>query len=637
MFRIFNRPLTTRRKDSTYRPRLQILEDRTVPTTLTVTSTADSGTGSLRAAIAAAHNGDTIDFAHDLSGKTIHLSTELAFGTSLDIKGPGADHLTISGDDVTRVFDLTGGATTIADLTIADGLVTGQLPSSMVGVFAGTGSGAGGGGGILNQAGAILTLERDTIRGNTASGAVGFTEVGGGLLNLGTATVQSCHFTDNHAVGGGALDAIGGSAGGAIDNFGGPTGGAKLTVDDSTFFNNSAVAAGNGLYFGIGGALENNAGLNGYTATLASPATAALYNCTIKDNLATGGTGALADGGGLLMEGFGTNLKLVDCTVTGNRAIGGDDGTAIASPTAPTGDSQATAGGIGAAAGVCTIVDCAITDNQAIGGNGATITPIDPEGGAYGGGAFGGGIENNFADVLNISGSLIANNTARGGSTSVGPGGMAVGGGISNSPSATMNMTDCVVRDNRAVAGHGGPGVNAMLGTLQAGFAFGGGIDISNNLTGTPSSATILDSTIVHNQAIGGEGGTGNDGGNGYGGGIGVGWGPFLGLPDGAQLTLEHSTVAGNRAVGGAGGAGANGGNGEGGGLFISSAGSATLTASILVHNHARGGQAGSGGHDGNGFGGGVCYDVGSVFLEDGVTVIKHNHASTAGDDIYLL
>jgi hypothetical protein len=191
MFRLCHRPQFTRRKVRTFLPRLEFLEDRTVPSTLTVTSPADSGPGSLRAAIGAAHDGDTIDFAHDLRGQTIHLSTELAFGTRLTIQGPGADKLTISGSGVTRVFDITGGTTTIADLTIADGLATGQLPSSMVGVFAGTGSGAGGGGGILNQAGATLTLQRDVIRDNTASGAVGFTEVGGGLLNLGTATVLS--------------------------------------------------------------------------------------------------------------------------------------------------------------------------------------------------------------------------------------------------------------------------------------------------------------------------------------------------------------------------------------------------------------------------------------------------------------
>src|SRR5262249_26551463 len=44
-------------------PRLEALEDRVVPSTLTVTNNTDSGAGSLRAQIAAANPGDTIDFA----------------------------------------------------------------------------------------------------------------------------------------------------------------------------------------------------------------------------------------------------------------------------------------------------------------------------------------------------------------------------------------------------------------------------------------------------------------------------------------------------------------------------------------------------------------------------------------------
>ena len=57
-------------------PRLEALEDRTVPSTLTVTSAADSGPGSLRAEIAAASSGDTIRFDQDLVGQTITLKRD---------------------------------------------------------------------------------------------------------------------------------------------------------------------------------------------------------------------------------------------------------------------------------------------------------------------------------------------------------------------------------------------------------------------------------------------------------------------------------------------------------------------------------------------------------------------------------
>ena len=63
----------------------------------TVTNTNDSGAGSLRAAIAAAANGDTIDFAPALNGQTITLTSgALTITQSLTISGPGAGNLTIT-------------------------------------------------------------------------------------------------------------------------------------------------------------------------------------------------------------------------------------------------------------------------------------------------------------------------------------------------------------------------------------------------------------------------------------------------------------------------------------------------------------------------------------------------------------
>src|SRR5215472_7351937 len=53
-----------------FRPHLEALEDRWLPSTLAVTNNLDSGPGSLRAEIAAARNGDTIVFAPSLDGQT---------------------------------------------------------------------------------------------------------------------------------------------------------------------------------------------------------------------------------------------------------------------------------------------------------------------------------------------------------------------------------------------------------------------------------------------------------------------------------------------------------------------------------------------------------------------------------------
>src|SRR6516225_9967682 len=88
-----------------FRPRLEDLECRNLPSTLTVLNNADSGAGSLRDTIAAAQNGDTIVFDSSLDGQTITLTSgELAFNQSLNIRGPGADQLAVSGNGANRIF-----------------------------------------------------------------------------------------------------------------------------------------------------------------------------------------------------------------------------------------------------------------------------------------------------------------------------------------------------------------------------------------------------------------------------------------------------------------------------------------------------------------------------------------------------
>ena len=75
----------------------------------TVTNTNDSGPGSLRQAIlnANANPGlDTIDFAPGLSGTIVLTSGELQITDDVTIDGPGADRLSVSGNNASRVFDV---------------------------------------------------------------------------------------------------------------------------------------------------------------------------------------------------------------------------------------------------------------------------------------------------------------------------------------------------------------------------------------------------------------------------------------------------------------------------------------------------------------------------------------------------
>src|SRR5262245_4173694 len=76
------------------RPRLEALEDRLLPSTLAVLNVNDSGPGSLRADIAAAHSGDTIVIDSSLRSQNITLTSgELVIDKDLDIEGPGGSAL----------------------------------------------------------------------------------------------------------------------------------------------------------------------------------------------------------------------------------------------------------------------------------------------------------------------------------------------------------------------------------------------------------------------------------------------------------------------------------------------------------------------------------------------------------------
>jgi hypothetical protein len=167
--------------------RLESPESRRLLNALTVTSAADSGMGSLRAQVAAAHSGDSINFAPGLAGQTITLTSgEIAITKNLTIEGPGGDGLAVSGNDSSRVFAVTGGTTThveIRSLTITHGCRSY-------------------GGGIYNNG--VLTLIGCTFSENAAvaDGTINGTRGGAVCSEGGTLTVSNCTFFDNRALGG---------------------------------------------------------------------------------------------------------------------------------------------------------------------------------------------------------------------------------------------------------------------------------------------------------------------------------------------------------------------------------------------------------------------------------------------------
>jgi hypothetical protein len=256
------------RRRAGFRPRLDALEDRWLPSTLTVTNNLDSGSGSLRAAINKANRGDTIVFAPSLDGQTITLTSgELTIKKNITINGPAAGQLTISAGHTSRIFEVAAKySLSLSGLTISNGFAD----STQVG-----------GGGIANHG--TLAVSSCTLTSDQAS------EYGGAIINDYSATlaVTNTTLSGNYAYGGGA-----------IANHG------SLTITGSTLSANSANFGG-AIYNTSGGALTLN-------------------NSTLSDNSATdsGDSGIIPDGGAILCDA-GSRATINGCTITNNSAYAG--------------------------------------------------------------------------------------------------------------------------------------------------------------------------------------------------------------------------------------------------------------------------------------------------------------------------
>src|SRR5947209_5973222 len=131
MMRLFSRPRnpirTATRPAPRSRPRLVLLEDRCVPSTLPVTSPLDDVTqrGTLRYAVAHAGNGDTILLTGAVAqaGITLNQGELLLTQQHLTIRSAAAPNpVTISGGNLSRVFEVASGASvTVSNVTVTGG------------------------------------------------------------------------------------------------------------------------------------------------------------------------------------------------------------------------------------------------------------------------------------------------------------------------------------------------------------------------------------------------------------------------------------------------------------------------------------------------------------------------------------
>ena len=577
---------------------IERLEDRTVLSTFMVVNLSDSGPDSLRQAVLdsnAQPGADVIRFAPAARDGTITLTSgQLSITDDLILDGPGAHRLTVSGNDASRVFSVSGSATDveIRDLTIANGRATGTTVEGPFGPVTL-------GGGLLNT-GARVVVSHVTMDNNQAVGPVA---QGGAIATFAGATLVVTHstFTENRAAG-----TLHGS-GGAI----GSDGGSVLVLDHSTFTGNQATAvlgAGPVLIHGnaVGGAVKITGGSQ-----------ATVSHTTFAGNLARGGNGA--DGG------------------PGQK--GGDAGFGVAGAL-----ENAYYSLVGpSASSTMTVAYCTFLSNRALGGTGGT----GGTGGAGGNGRGGvGGVISNAGSNLTISHSTFLGNQSlggRGGNGGVGgnggAGGPGQGGVINNSnPTggllvrATLHVSDSVFQGNEAIGGAGGNGGSGGNGGA-------GGVGNGGGLTNSFSDWEVRDSWFVFNQATGGAGGDQGTGGL-LGGTGGAGRGGGINNVNGAIGTLSDATVLLNRVTGGAGGLGGNGGHGQGGGIFNGGPSplgtpSLTLRRSLVALNRADGGAAGDGGSAGLGQGGGLYLTPGGVACADPWTFIFANDASTSDDDVF--
>ncbi len=200
---------------------------------VTVTTTADSGMGSLRQALADVCSDGEISFDAGLAGQTISLTSGvLAVQRNVTVVGLGRDELALTAGDVSPVLAIAQGVTsTVRSLTIRD---------TNRGVGAVTSSA------IRNHG--QLFLEDIALIGNGGSS-------GGALFNTGTVQLQNCVLRDNRATStGGGIASEGGvvqiSASTLADNVAGSNGGAifgtgaTIEIVNSTLDDNQAQARG---------------------------------------------------------------------------------------------------------------------------------------------------------------------------------------------------------------------------------------------------------------------------------------------------------------------------------------------------------------------------------------------------------
>jgi hypothetical protein len=458
----------------TRRLRLELLEDRLSPATLTVNSTADTAAPSdpylsLREAVALVN------------------SPTLPGGLSAQILGQINGSLHAGGADQI-VFDPAQVSTPI---TLTQGQLELSLPGSTAAVTI-DGSGAwvtvdgNNASRVLKvDSGVQATLNQLTIaRGRSFSSDL--PQLGGGVYNAGTLNVTACILRSNLAFDF-PTPYYGNGSGGGIYNAG------TLTVTNSAVNSNQAGSSGSGIANGNGATLtvlECTLSSNwdpeegGCGGGIVNTGTTTVIGCTFDHNGATCG-GGIYSGGGTLTVSFSS------FQVNNAEYAGGIDNAG----TMTINDSTiSSCTGLFSSGGIYNSGWLTVS-NSTLAYNSVSYTRT-PNGG-------GGGIYNDSQGTLTVANSTLTGNTAGN------PNYPANGGGIYNRGSVAVSNS--TLSGNSADSG-GGIFNNGTLGlqsTIVAGnFAGSAGPDIDGavrgtsgyNLIGDNDSLTGIRNWVNHNQ-----------------------------------------------------------------------------------------------------------------------------------------
>ena len=281
-----------------------------VVTTLADVVNAGDGVTSLREALTLAQGSagaDTITFAAGLAGGNnagvndghlVLTQGELVVDSDVTILGDvvGNDHvpdITVNANQLSTVFNVAAGTSTLDSLVITGGrYIYGGYSNGYVPISLGSG--------VRIASGASVAIAHSTITGNQGNR-------GGGIYNVGTATLTDSVVSDNST--------YGKSGGGGIANRG------TVTLTNTTVSHNSAVSGG-GLYNQHGGsAALVNSTLWGNSASrgggIYNYATVTLTNTTVTANSASGSKGG-GRGAGVYSYGTATlTNSIVACNFTG--------------------------------------------------------------------------------------------------------------------------------------------------------------------------------------------------------------------------------------------------------------------------------------------------------------------------------